>query len=42
MKLPIVFRRRARWEFDDAVDWYEQRRFGLGIAFLTAVERVLG
>ena len=31
MSLPIVFRRAARAEFDDAADWYEQRRAGLGV-----------
>ena len=41
MKLPIVFRRAARAEFDDAADWYEQRRSGLGAAFAVAVQRVL-
>jgi plasmid stabilization system protein ParE len=42
MSLPIVFRRAARTEFDDAADWYEQRRAGLGAAFAAAVQRVLG
>lgn len=41
MSLPIVFRRQARYEFDDAVVWYEERKSGLGIAFLVAVQRVL-
>ncbi len=41
MSLPIVFRRAARAEFDDAADWYEQRRAGLGAAFTAAVQRVL-
>jgi hypothetical protein len=27
--------------FDDAADWYEQRRAGLGAAFAAAVQRVL-
>ena len=38
--LPIVFRRAARIEFDDAADWYEQRRAGLGAKFTAAVQRV--
>ena len=42
MSLPVVFRRSARAEFDDAADWYEQRRAGLGAAFTAAVQRVLG
>jgi len=41
MSLPVVFRRAARAEFDDAADWYEQRRAGLGAAFTAAVQRVL-
>ncbi len=41
MSLPVVFRRAARAEFDDAADWYEQRRAGLGVAFAAAVQRVL-
>lgn len=41
MSLPIVFRRLARAEFDDAADWYEQRRAGLGAAFTVAVQQVL-
>lgn len=41
MSLPVGFRRAARAEFDDAVDWYEQRRAGLGAAFTAAVQRVL-
>ena len=41
MSLPIVFRRAARAEFDDAADWYEQRRTGRGTAFATAVQKVL-
>jgi len=30
MSLPIVLRPEARVEFDDAFNWYEQRRLGLG------------
>ena len=41
MSLAIVFRRAARAEFDDAADWYEQRRAGLGAAFTGAVQRIL-
>jgi plasmid stabilization system protein ParE len=41
MSLPIVFRRAARTEFDDATDWYEQRRAGLGTTFVDAVQKVL-
>ncbi len=41
MSLPLVFRRAARAEFDDAADGYEQRRTGLGAVFTAAVQQVL-
>jgi toxin ParE1/3/4 len=41
MSLPVVFRRAARVEFDDAADWYEQRRAGLGAAFTAAAQQIL-
>lgn len=41
MNLPLVFRRAARAEFDDAGDWYEKRLSGLGFRFTDAVQRVL-
>lgn len=41
MSLPLTFRRQAHREFDEAGDWYEQRRVGLGARFVAAVERVL-
>jgi plasmid stabilization system protein ParE len=39
--LPIVFRRQARREFDEAADWYERHRAGLGRRFIAAVQHVL-
>jgi len=33
MSLPIVFRVEAQAEFDEAFDWYEQQRAGLGVEF---------
>lgn len=39
MKRPVVFRRLARIEFDEAADWYEQRRAGLGAIYTEAVQR---
>ena len=27
---PVVFRRVAQQELDDAISWYEKRRIGLG------------
>ena len=35
-----MFRRAARTEYDDAGDWYETQRVGLGVAFMTAVQDV--
>ncbi|MBY0229562.1 MAG: hypothetical protein K2W96_09810 [Gemmataceae bacterium] len=41
MSLPLEFHPAVRDEIDDAQDWYEQRRAGLGQEFLDEVERVL-
>ena len=41
MSLPIVFRRAAESELDEAVEWYEQRQTGRGIKFSAAVQHVL-
>ena len=41
MSLPVVLRAEARAEFDDAFDWYEQQRPGLGVNFLAQVQEVL-
>lgn len=41
MVFPIVFRRIAKREFDDAISWYGDRREGLGQDFSVAVERLL-
>jgi hypothetical protein len=30
VSFPVVFRREAKGEFDEAVAWYEGRRAGLG------------
>jgi plasmid stabilization system protein ParE len=40
MKLPVVLRDEAQAEFDEAFDFYEQRRAGLGLAFVTKVQDV--
>jgi plasmid stabilization system protein ParE len=37
----LVFLPEARAEFDAAVDWYEERRAGLGTRFTLAVNAVL-
>jgi plasmid stabilization system protein ParE len=41
MSLPIVFRPIAREEFDEATDWYDQRRAGLGAEFVENVNQTL-
>jgi plasmid stabilization system protein ParE len=33
----VIFHPEARLEFEEAADWYEQRRAGLGAEFVTAV-----
>jgi len=39
--LPVVFRSEAEAEFDEAFDWYDARRAGLGPAFAGEVQKVL-
>ena len=41
MSVPVILRRLAQAEFDDAADWYEARQVGRGAAFTAAVRRVL-
>ena len=41
MSLPLDFHPAVRDEIDDAHDWYEQRRSGLGTDFLDDLQRVL-
>ena len=41
MTLPLILRRLAQAEFDDAGDWYERRQAGRGATFTAAVRRVL-
>ena len=38
---PLVFRRQARHELDEAGDWYEKKHTGLGLEFFTAIEHLL-
>jgi len=40
MSKPVVLRRVAREEFDEAADWYEARQPGLGLRFVAAVQVV--
>ena len=41
MSGPLVFVRPARAEFDEAAEWYDQRKSGLGAAFTAAVQQSL-
>ncbi len=41
MNLPLDFHPAVRLEIDDAHNWYEHRRRGLGRDFLDEVQRVL-
>jgi toxin ParE1/3/4 len=41
VSLSIRFLPEARTEFDDAADWYELRRVGLGQDYIVSVRRVL-
>jgi hypothetical protein len=41
MTLEVVFRPAARDEFDEAAVWYEERRPGLGVAFVAEIDRVI-
>jgi toxin ParE1/3/4 len=41
MKLPLDFRRAAQRDFDEAFDWYEAQRHGLGVRFAQAVQKEL-
>lgn len=40
MSLPIVLREEAQAEFDEAFDFYEGKRSGLGVDFLNRVQHV--
>lgn len=37
----IVFRKQAKAEFEDAGDWYERERSGLGIEFMVEIDGAL-
>lgn len=41
MSLPVVLRPAARQEYDDAVNYYEAHRAGLGVRFVARVNEVL-
>jgi toxin ParE1/3/4 len=40
VRLPIVLRVEAEQEFDEAFDYYDERRVGLGAEFVAEVQRV--
>ena len=41
MSLPIVFRRVARIEMDEAIAWYEYQGAGLGLQFTKEIDTYL-
>jgi toxin ParE1/3/4 len=41
MSLPVLLRRVAQAEFDEAASRYEQQRAGLGVSFTAAVRKAL-
>lgn len=41
MTLEVVFRRVARRELDEAALWYEERRRGFGIQFVSEIDRAV-
>ena len=40
MNLPIVLRDEAQAEFDEAFDWYDAKRGGLGLEFVAEIQKV--
>lgn len=40
MSSPIVLRDEAQAEFDEAFDWYESKRAGLGSEFVAEIQKV--
>ncbi|WP_439623270.1 type II toxin-antitoxin system RelE/ParE family toxin [Gemmata sp.] len=40
MNLPLVLRAEAEAEFDEAFDFYNDKRTGLGVEFVAEVQRV--
>jgi toxin ParE1/3/4 len=41
MSRRLILRPVAQAEFDEATDWYEQKKAGLGVDFVTEINRVL-
>jgi plasmid stabilization system protein ParE len=40
MSLRLVLRDEAQFEFDEAFDWYESERAGLGVEFTAEIQKV--
>jgi toxin ParE1/3/4 len=38
---PVIVRVEAQQELDEAADWYERRRPGLGVEFVGAIDTAL-
>jgi plasmid stabilization system protein ParE len=41
MSQPVRLRRAAQTEYDNAADWYEARKVGLGLRVVDAVRQVV-
>ena len=41
MSLPVAFHRAASQEFIEASAWYESKRLGLALEFMTEIERCI-
>ncbi len=41
MTLAVVFRRATRREFEEAALWYEERRPGLGVQFVSEINHAI-
>lgn len=41
MSLPVVFHPKAATEFEEAVDWYDEQRMGLGSEFKDSIDATL-
>jgi toxin ParE1/3/4 len=41
MSIRVRLQRAAQAEYDEAVDWYESRRPGLGLRFLAALQKII-
>jgi toxin ParE1/3/4 len=37
----VTFRKIAQFEFDQAADWYDGERIGLGVEFISEIENLV-